>query len=318
MIEALANYQQKYFKGYNTLFTDQFNHVFKQQGGHFRFKVAALIADLFEVDQKSLIANYALVDMVHRASLLHDDVVDGASIRRGKASFNAVFGNKHSILFGDLILSKAMHACVAAKNLKLLELTSKTLVDLCQGELIQASCNINRLNDHYYNKIAQLKTASLIKAASLSPISHLKDIDATHVYAIERFALNLGIAFQKLDDLKNIFPKEITGKDQYIDLNETSSSYVLVVLKSILGEKRLNFLIEHKKFDVLKTYIFSKSFKIQFFSSVEKNMQLAMKFIHGIKQLNKSQTVMLKDPVEKAEQLFDQIMLNQDQLKFAG
>ena len=160
----------------------------------------------------------ACVELIHNATLLHDDVIDESIIRRGIKTSNSIWGNQSSILVGDYLFSRCFEMMVADGSLEILKLLSSTSAKIAQGEVLQLEYkgDIEILEETYFD-IINLKTASLFAAAAkvgaciTNRIKKEKD-------ALESYGKNLGLAFQIADDAldyfskKNIFGKEI-GKD---------------------------------------------------------------------------------------------------------
>ena len=143
----------------------------------------------------------AAVEILHNATLIHDDIIDNANIRRGQVSLNVSLGNSLSVLYGDILLSVAMKLIYSLNNLEVFNIFSIVLNKMCQGEINQhfSLGKIPSFED--YIEKSKNKTAQLFIAAlkSLCLIENIKEIDK-----ITDFALNFGIAFQLKDDLLNI------------------------------------------------------------------------------------------------------------------
>ncbi|WP_456391804.1 polyprenyl synthetase family protein [Nitratifractor sp.] len=175
----------------------------------------------------------AVVEMIHAASLLHDDVIDDAFIRRGRPSINALYGNKTSIMFGDVLYSKAFHELVDIDR-RVARIVSAAVVQLSLGErrdvLLSQSFNTDR--EAYLHMIYQ-KTASLIEAASESAATLAgKNPDAYRTYG-----RNLGIAFQMIDDLLDITQSaQQLGKPAMHDFEEGKTTLPYIYLYETLGE----------------------------------------------------------------------------------
>ena len=162
----------------------------------------------------------ACIELIHAATLMHDDVIDNGDIRRGKKTLNNVWGNKSSILVGDYLLSRCFEMMVEDGNLEILKLLSSTSAEISQGEVLQLQHRgeIDMLEETYL-KIISAKTASLFAAATkvgsilVNKENKIKD-------ALEFYGKNLGLTFQIADDTLdynsdlNIFGKE-TGNDFY-------------------------------------------------------------------------------------------------------
>ena len=160
-----------------------------------------------------LIMLASAVELIHIASLIHDDVLDGATMRRSKPSINAELGDDISIIFGDYIYSKAFDLIGKCRNPDVFECISKAIHAMCEGELIQVyqRGNLDLSKDNYIT-IVRKKTASLLAACC-----HAGSILGNHNQAIQKtlkgFGLNFGIAFQIIDDCKDLISEErILGK----------------------------------------------------------------------------------------------------------
>ena len=171
----------------------------------------------------------AMMELLHMATLIHDDVVDDATMRRGRPSINKVWKNKISVLMGDFILSKALSNMIGIKDFDALERISSTAEKLSAGEILQIEKSITRsmTEDIYFDMINQ-KTASLIATScELGAITTSKlsqDMRATYA-----FGENLGMAFQIKDDLFDLLGNEKeTGKDIGADLKRNMVTLPLI------------------------------------------------------------------------------------------
>ena len=195
----------------------------------------------------------AMMELLHVATLIHDDVVDDATLRRGRPSINQVWKNKLSVLMGDFILSKALINMVGLKDFDALEQISSTAEKLSAGEILQIEKSITRsMNEEVYFDMINQKTASLIATScELGAITTTKmkeDRIATH-----SFGENLGMAFQIKDDLFDILGNEYdTGKNSGGDVKRNMFTLPLIFaknnmsrsqyreLKKLLNKKRKN------------------------------------------------------------------------------
>jgi len=162
----------------------------------------------------------AAVELIHTATLLHDDVVDGSFIRRGKKTANAIWDNKASILVGDYLLSVAFQIMVKDGSLEILETLSKTSGIMADGEVMQLmNSNDVSIDETKYLEIISYKTAILFSAATTVGAIITKS-DKFIQKALADFGNNLGIAFQIMDDVldyiadEGVFGKKI-GNDFY-------------------------------------------------------------------------------------------------------
>ena len=193
----------------------------------------------------SVIKSAAIVEMIHAASLLHDDVIDNATKRRGVASINAVYGNKSAIMIGDILYSKAFYELIDIDKV-VAKIISNAVVQLSIGErkdvVLSDSFNTNR--DKYFTMIYQ-KTAALIEAAS-EAAAHLANKDR-EIY--KKYGRNLGIAFQMIDDILDIISDEKTlGKPALNDFVEGKTTLPYIYLYDALdnkGKEKLKSM--HKK-----------------------------------------------------------------------
>ena len=142
----------------------------------------------------------ACVELIHAATLMHDDVIDSSKIRRGKKTLNSIWGNQSSILVGDYLLSRCFEMMVEDGNLEILKLLSSTSTKIAQGEVLQLQHKgeIDILEETYL-RIISLKTASLFAAATKVG-AILAEKDSKHKEALEFYGKNLGLTFQIADD----------------------------------------------------------------------------------------------------------------------
>lgn len=164
----------------------------------------------------------AVTELMHNATLLHDDVVDGSPLRRGKPTVMSLLGGKTSVLIGDYWLVTAIRAILGASRYseEAIRLFAKTLEDLAAGEILQlekASSGDTTLDD--YLRIIYDKSASLFEASALSGALSA-GADAASTEALRRYAINLGLAFQMKDDILDYEGDERLGKPCGQDLRE--------------------------------------------------------------------------------------------------
>ena len=160
----------------------------------------------------------ACVELIHSATLLHDDVIDESKVRRGNKTTNAIWGNQSSILVGDYLLSRCFEMMVEDGNLEILKLLSSTSSKIAQGEVMQLQHKGEAdLLEESYLKIINLKTAALFSAATRVGAC-ISNLDQKKKDALESYGKNLGLAFQIADDALDYFSKEkifgkVIGKD---------------------------------------------------------------------------------------------------------
>jgi len=142
----------------------------------------------------------AAVEFIHTATLLHDDVVDASTLRRGKVAANLVWGNKATVLVGDFLFSRAFEMMVATGSLRVLEILAGASAIIAEGEVMQlkSESNLGTTEEHYL-KVVGAKTAELFAAAAESGAT-LCNRGPAFVTALRAYGMSLGIAFQLVDD----------------------------------------------------------------------------------------------------------------------
>jgi len=204
-------------------------YILRQKGKKIRPILVLLSAKLCgDVSHRTYTAA-TLVEMLHTATLIHDDVVDDAKTRRGLASINAVWKNKIAVLMGDFMLSRGLLLALENDECGFLKITSRAVKRMSEGELLQIQKNRKfDVNEETYFRIISDKTASLINACcELGAASTSKD--KNEVELMGKFGENLGIAFQLRDDLLDyIGKKKIMGKSSGSDLKEKKFTLPLI------------------------------------------------------------------------------------------
>ncbi len=194
-------------------------YIVKRKGKQIRPMFVFLSAQLFDGINESTYRGASLVELLHTATLVHDDVVDDSDERRGFFSLNALWKNKIAVLVGDYLLSKGLLLSVKNKDYKLLEIVSTAVEAMSEGELLQIekARNLN-LSEEVYFDIISKKTASLI--ASCCAIGAASSgASPDHVKRMHQFGEKIGIAFQMKDDLLD-YGEATIGKPTGIDLKE--------------------------------------------------------------------------------------------------
>lgn len=201
--------------GKSPLIAEISNHLIASGGKRIRPILLILAAKLCGSKDASSNHNLAAaVELIHSATLLHDDVVDDSDVRRGNKTANAIWDNKASILVGDYLFSIAFQLMVRSKNLEILDILAKASSVMADGEVMQLenSTNINLSQDDYLEIIFG-KTAVLFEAACQSG-ALISAASSQEVAALRDFGKNLGIIFQIVDDLLDYSANEnVLGKD---------------------------------------------------------------------------------------------------------
>jgi octaprenyl-diphosphate synthase len=163
----------------------------------------------------------AVVEFIHTATLLHDDVVDASDLRRGRDTANALFGNATSVLVGDFLYSRAFQMMVSANNMRVMEVLSDATNIIAEGEVLQLmNCNDPDIDEAAYLRVIRYKTAKLFEAAGrLGAIVNNSPRDIED--ALGHYGMHLGTAFQIIDDVLDYSgDTDLIGKNVGDDLAE--------------------------------------------------------------------------------------------------
>ncbi|MBJ7222579.1 MULTISPECIES: octaprenyl diphosphate synthase [unclassified Brenneria] len=201
---------------------NQLGHYIISGGGkRIRPMIAVLAARALAYDGHKHITVAALIEFIHTATLLHDDVVDESDMRRGKATANAAFGNAASVLVGDFIYTRAFQMMTSLESLRVLALMSEAVNVIAEGEVLQLmNCNDPNITEESYMRVIYSKTARLFEAAAQSS-AILAGATPEQEKALQDYGRYLGTAFQLIDDLLDYNADGKTlGKNTGDDLNE--------------------------------------------------------------------------------------------------
>ena len=184
--------------------------------------------------------------MIHTATLVHDDVIDDSSYRRGFFSINALWKNKIAVLVGDYLLSKGLLLCIEKKDFDILEIISVAVREMSEGELLQIekARNLNITEEIYFEIIRQ-KTASLITACCAIGVSSVTN-NSEYVKKIKILGEYIGIAFQIKDDLFDYGSKKI-GKPIGIDIKDQKMTLPFIFCMNNSNSKDKKWLINSIK-----------------------------------------------------------------------
>ena len=190
----------------------------------------------------------ACVELIHSATLLHDDVIDESELRRGVKTTNSIWGNQSSILVGDYLLSRCFEMMVEDGDLEVLKLLSSTSAKIAQGEVLQLQHQGEAdLLEETYIDIINLKTASLFSAATKTGAC-LSRSNVKEKKALESYGRNLGLAFQIADDALDYYAKEkLFGKEIGKDFFEGKVTLPLITIFQKGNTKEREFLKEIMK-----------------------------------------------------------------------
>ncbi|MFZ5518357.1 MAG: polyprenyl synthetase family protein [Candidatus Zhuqueibacterota bacterium] len=178
-----------------------------------------------------------IVELLHTATLIHDDVVDNSDLRRGRPSVNSLWENKISVLIGDFLFAEVLNRLNKLNSPRMVEIVSSVTKQMSQGELLQMErAHDFQMNEDTYFQLISNKTASLIAATCQLGALTSQGADATHVENLRTFGESLGIAFQIKDDLLDFYGNEKDlGKPIGKDLLEN-----IITLPVLYGLKKSN------------------------------------------------------------------------------
>ncbi len=182
---------------------DLLSYIFSSEGKLTRPALTFLASDFNHCDEEKIITMASAVEMLHVASLIHDDTVDEAETRRGKTTVNDQFGDYTAVLLGDYIFAASATYVCETKNIYVIKRFSQTIMDLSYGQLMESSKIEDLIKIENYMKRIYLKTASLFTTSGESGAILSGASDST-VKAIKNYSHNIGLAFQIIDDLLDL------------------------------------------------------------------------------------------------------------------
>ena len=257
------------------------HHLIDSGGKRFRPLLQVISSRLCGYSGEHCFPLAASIEFIHTASLLHDDVIDEAVIRRGKTSANNVWGNAASVLVGDFLYSKAFKLLSDIGDIKIVQLMSKMTNIMSEGEVFQLmKCGDTSLTEAEYLSIVEKKTAVLISAACESG-AVLGGASPIQIEALEQYGYKIGMAFQITDDTLDYMAKEEDfGKSIGKDLEEGKMTLPLIytLAKCTEAERdKTRKTIERKAFspDTIRD-IFTL---IQKFGGIDYSLNRAQQFI---------------------------------------
>ena len=225
------------------------HYVVKRKGKQMRpmfvFLTAKMMSDSTLINEKVYRAA-SIIELIHTATLIHDDVVDSSDKRRGFFSLNALWKNKIAVLVGYFLLSKGMLLCIDNDDFDLLKIISKSVKDMSQGELLQIE-KARRLDidEKTYFKIITKKTASLIASCCALGASS-SNSSKSQINKFYELGEKIGIAFQLKDDLFDYGNRKI-GKPTGIDIKEKKLTLPLIYALNNSSESKKKWLINSVK-----------------------------------------------------------------------
>lgn len=232
------------------------NYVLKRKGKQIRPLLVFLSAKAIGEVKQSTYTAATLIELLHTATLVHDDVVDESYERRGFFSINALWKSKISVLLGDYLLAKGLLISVENKEYEILEIVSDAVKEMSEGELlqIQKARKLNISEEEYF-EIIRKKTATLIGACTASGARSVTT-DAMTIQMMKDFGTKIGIAFQIKDDLFDYEKTSITGKPKGNDIQEKKLTLPLIfsLSKASSSERKKVLKLINKKSSKRLTY----------------------------------------------------------------
>ena len=224
------------------------HYIIKRKGKQMRPMLIFLCSKLLssgKVNEK-VYRGASVIELIHTATLIHDDVVDESNKRRGFFSINAIWKNKIAVLVGDFLLSKGMLLCIDNKDYDILDVISESVKQMSEGELLQIEkAKKLDIDEETYFEIIKKKTASLIssccKIAAVSVNS-----SSSEIKKITRIGMHIGIAFQIKDDLFD-YGKKTIGKPRGIDIKQKKITLPLIYTLNNINKSEKRWLIKSLK-----------------------------------------------------------------------
>lgn len=251
-----------------------YNYIFKSDGKKIRSRLNLIASSSSKNSDRYKLAS--IIELLHTATLVHDDVVDNASTRRGAMSVNSLWSNAHGVLIGDYIYSKAFMLMVEIGKKDILAELADATNDISQGELIQLDAISNiKISLNKLKKISYFKTGRLFEASAKTG-AMLAGANKNFIKNIGESAKNIGILFQIKDDLLDYSNSSKTGKQSFQDLKEGKVTYpfFFALKNSSQKEKKqlISFLDNQRLNEKKALALISK------LNGLTKTQQLAEKF----------------------------------------
>ncbi|MBT3475721.1 polyprenyl synthetase family protein [bacterium] len=276
---------------------DVIKHLINKPGKRLRPSIVLLSAlSLGKIIDKKILSAAASVELLHNASLIHDDIVDQAEIRRGLKSANKIWGDHATVLVGDFLLARSLFLINKSKNSQVMGSVTNAASELANGQIldIMISKRLVNFNQDIYFKMIRLKTASLI-SSSAEVGALLSTSDISKVRKLKSYGINLGISYQLIDDALDLLgDTRKMGKNTMEDIKEGKVTLPMLIAldKAPSKDKRgiLKILqkknFDRKNLDILYNFVLENN-------AVEETLKSASdyssKAIVAIESLNKSQ-----------------------------
>jgi octaprenyl-diphosphate synthase len=210
------------------LFHTILNYIIRRKGKQMRPLLVFLTAKLNGTINETTYVAATFIELLHTATLVHDDVVDDASERRGLKSINALYNSKIAVLVGDYLLAQGLLISVEKNKFNMLAIVSTAVKEIVKGELVQLQKTRKLdIKEKDYFRIISMKTAALISACTACGASSVTEDEET-IARMKSFGENVGIAFQIKDDLLDYSGSNMTGKREGNDIKEKKITLPLI------------------------------------------------------------------------------------------
>lgn len=258
ILEEMKEFELKFKSSMQTKapLLDRITHyIIKRKGKQLRPMFVFLSAKATGEVNESTYTAAALIELLHTATLVHDDVVDDADERRGFFSVNALWKNKVAVLVGDFLLSKGLMMAVDKEEFELLHTVSDAVKEMSEGELLQMEkTRLLNLDEDIYFEIIRQKTAALIAACCRSGAQSTKTSEE-NVQLMTEFGEKVGMAFQIKDDLFDYGAGKNIGKPTGIDIQERKTTLPLIYAlnhASSTDRKRMVNIVKNHNTNAIK------------------------------------------------------------------
>jgi len=225
---------------------EQLNHVLQDGGKRIRPALTLLASKFHSYNLDLLLPIATAIELLHTATLVHDDTVDNSDLRRGKLSINRLWGNLNAVLLGDYLFAASARMAAETGNLRVIKLFAQALIDICSGEIDESLNPADKSREHYFQRIGD-KTASLFSAATESG-AVLSEAPEEAVQSLKDYGYNLGMSFQIVDDILDFTGrKETVGKPVVSDLSRGILTLPTIILLERLEGDSIKEIFEEDK-----------------------------------------------------------------------
>ena len=226
------------------LATEVSRYIVSSGGKRIRPVICILVARALNYPGSELIRLASSIELLHTATLIHDDVVDESLLRRGKESIQTKWDNAHGVLVGDFVYSKAFQLMASFDNPEIIRALANATNRISEGEVLQLSLkNETSLINKDYFEIIERKTAELFKVSALTA-GILSSSSDEQLKSLEKFSTSLGVAFQIQDDILDYYGDEsLTGKKLGKDFEEGKFTLPIIIALEELDKENKNNLL---------------------------------------------------------------------------